>query len=430
MKAHFIIKTSQPIANQPVSWQEAIESKQGATQSFTPEVDALLARHRTPVWVTMEYEPAASNWSEEEMRSGFNRIYRLILQQDGTIPPQLIEDIRLLPQIEYVRSGFIGHAPLPDQQIATASSLTQDYRSKHIYLDEAHRFTTGHPQVTIAVLDTGIEYNHPETAHAMLPGKDFVNILDGAMQFIGDYLDYDDDPGDEVGHGTHVSGILAAKGMKMPVGVAPQCKILPVRVLGALKRGNSVVGAGLIDNINTGIKWAVDNGADVINMSLGIKHEGGGLPHEEVIRYALAKGATIVAASGNDGTNDKYYPGALPGVVAVGAIDENGQVALFSTYGGHVSFTAPGTRIFSTFPPSTYAFSTGTSQAAPFVAGGVALLKSYALKRGRQLSDGQVKYLLRQTTDRTDRQFKSQKAGYGTINLLDALKLLDYKLDG
>jgi subtilisin family serine protease len=204
--------------------------------------------------------------------------------------------------------------------------------------------------------------------------------------------------------------------------------VIPVRVLGALKKGDSVVGAGLIDNINTGIKWAVDQGADVINMSLGIKHEGGGLPHEEVIRYALSKGVTIVAASGNDGTRDLYYPGALPGVIAVGAVDMNGQIAGFSTYGAHVSFVAPGASIISSYPGDKYSMSSGTSQASPYVAGAIALLKSVALTAGRKLKDNQVKYILKHTSDRLNSQFKDVKSGYGRINLLDAIKLLKYKL--
>ncbi|MEM9927358.1 MAG: S8 family serine peptidase [Cyanobacteria bacterium P01_D01_bin.50] len=77
------------------------------------------------------------------------------------------------------------------------------------------------------MLDTGIDLSHPELADVLLPGQDFVNIIDGADKFLGDYLDFDDIPDDEVGHGTHVAGIIAAKGVGMPVGVVPRCKVLP-----------------------------------------------------------------------------------------------------------------------------------------------------------------------------------------------------------
>ena len=132
-----------------------------------------------------------------------------------------------------------------------------------------------------------------------------------------------------MGHGTHVSGIIAGKGLQMDEGVAPECSLMAVRVLATMKDGDRLVGAGIVDNINSGIKWAVDNGADVINMSLGIRHTGGGLPHQDVVRYALSKNVAVVAASGNDGTAERYYPGALKGVFAVGAADERRRAGRF-----------------------------------------------------------------------------------------------------
>jgi len=209
----------------------------------------------------------------------------------------------------------------------------------------------------------------------------------------------------------------------------PKCRILPVRVLGALRQGDRSVGAGLVDNINVAIKWAIDRGAAIINMSLGVRHTGGGLPHQDVIDYARRKGVTVVAAAGNDGQEALYYPGALPHVIAVGAVDDQDAVAPFSTFGRQVSFVAPGTNIYSTFLRNEYAHSTGTSHATPFVTGAAALLASYARTRfGAQLRDAQIKHVLKHTADRVDSQFKHPKAGFGRINLLDALKLLEYKL--
>ena len=106
----------------------------------------------------------------------------------------------------------------------------------------------------------------------------------------------------------------------MPAGVAPRCSLLPVRVLGAMRRGSQVVGAGSIDNIDVAAKWAVDQKVDVINMSLGVLHEGGGLPHAEVVAYAARHGVTVVAASGNDGQNAHYYPAGLPHVIVNGVV--------------------------------------------------------------------------------------------------------------
>ena len=215
----------------------------------------------------------------------------------------------------------------------------------------------------------------------------------------------------------------------MPLGVVPRCRILPVRVLAAMKRDGRVVGAGLVDNINTGVKWAVDQGADVINMSLGVRHTGGGLPHQEVVDYARRRGVTVVAASGNDGREALYYPSALPGVIAVGAAGPDGTVAEYSTYGEQVGLIAPGTDIFSTFLDDDYAFSTGTSHAAPFVTGVVALLKSMGRERGRRVGDGAVKHVLKHTSDKRDRHFRNRRAGYGHLNARDAARLLDHRLD-
>lgn len=429
MKPHIKVKVRDGVAIAPLPhWQELLNDSTLAQSRLHPSIDQLLAEHGLAVWVTQEYRPAGQRWDAAELSSGLNRIYRLILQQERAIPEQLIHELKALPILEDAQPGAIAQADLP-KLLPQQMSLTTDERSRRaIYLPEAHRYTQGDPRVTVAVLDTGITLSHPELQEALLPGYDFVDIIDGASKFVGDYLGYDDVPDDEVGHGTHVAGIIAGKGINMPVGVVPKCKILPVRVLGAMERGGRRVGAGLVDNINAGIKWAIDHGADVINMSLGIQHTGGGLPHQEVVDYAKQKGVTIVAASGNDGQENLYYPGALPYVITVGAMDELGDIAPFSTYGKQVSFVAPGTNIYSTYLENDYAFSTGTSHASPFVAGAVALLKAFALAQGRRLLDRQVKYVLKHSSDKISTRFKHDKAGFGKLNLNDALQLLNHQL--
>ncbi|MCC6411172.1 MAG: S8 family serine peptidase [Saprospiraceae bacterium] len=428
MKPHLIIKLNAPIQQQPVSWDVSLLDKSGVLTRFMPELDRLFDAFRIPFWVASEYHPRRQHWSEEEIASGLNRIYRIILQNDSMVPSALVERIRVLPQVEFIRMGSIGQTDLPSPSISEATSYQSAYRTDRTNLRQAHLFSRGVPEIKIAVLDTGVDLNHQELESILLPGMDYVDIINGASEFIGDFLGMDAVPTDEVGHGSHVTGIVAGKGKNMPIGVAPNCRIIPVRVLGAMSRNGTVVGAGLIDNINNGIKWAVDEGADVINMSLGIRHEQGGLPHAEVIEYALRRGATVVAAAGNDGTNDKYYPGALPGVVAVGAVDETDNIAPFSTYGAHISLTAPGNQIFSCFTNGGYAFSSGTSQAAPFVSGVVALLKSLAYENGKPLKDHQVKYLLKHTSDKPGSTFRTEKSGFGRVNVFDAMKLLKYHL--
>jgi len=412
-------------------WEDVIADKSQAKTAFYAPVDEIFARHGIPIWATHEYRSAALAFSAAEVAAGLNRIYRLILQRDEQIPAGLVSEVELVPTVEYARVGQIGAADLPPLRAAELS-VTTDRRSREaIYLDEAHAFTRGDPSVTVAVLDTGIELDHPELADVLVAGYDFVDIIDGAGRFLGDFLGGDEVPEDEVGHGTHVAGIIAAKGIGMPAGVVSVCQLMPVRVLGALEKGGRRVGAGLIDNINNGIKWAVDHDADVINMSLGVEPVGGELPHEEVIDYARQKGVSVVAASGNDGSAmSRYFPGALPYVVTVGAFDESGEVATFSSYGERIDLVAPGTNIYSSSLNKGYAFSNGTSHATPFVSGGIALLHALARKRGADLADRQVKYLLRNTADRLDNRFRNLKAGFGRLNLIDAVRLLDHKLKG
>lgn len=429
MKPHVILKRREPLDRRVRSWEEILADKRDVPTSFSGPIDHLFDDGGgRPFWLSTNYRPRGRVWSASERQLGLDRVYRLILQQNTSIPRSIIERLRLLPEVEYAVEGMVVSASVPRPVFATSNSLTRRYRTNNTYLEAAHVFSKGHPDVKVAILDTGFETTHPELASSMLPGKDFVHILDGAEHFFGDFLDVDDEPEDDVGHGTHVAGIICGSGRKMPLGVAPRCSVIPVKVLGALKRGDTLVGAGLIDNINNGIKYAVDQGADVINMSLGIKHQGGGLPHEEVIRYALDQGVTVVAASGNDGTEDLYYPGALPDVIAVGAADDSGTVAPFSTFGGHVSLIAPGVNIYSTHVNGGYAISSGTSQAAPFVTGAIALLQSTAREMGRKLSDSQIKYLLKHTSDKVSGGFKDLKGGFGHLNLLDALKLMRHKL--
>lgn len=429
MKPHLRLKIKKDswLAEAP-HWQELLKTKNGAVTSIHPDIDALFAKYKLPIWVAREYRPAHQSWDQSELLNGLHRVYRLIVRDDRDIPPELIREISQLPIVEEVRIGEVATVPLPSPIPVAMSTETDLYSRQAIYLNEAHQFTQGDPSVIVAVLDTGVILSHPEYKDNLLKGYDFVDIIDGASKFVGDFLGADDIPDDEVGHGTHVTGIIGAQGLSMPKGVVPRCRILPVRVLGAMERNGKRVGAGLVDNINAGIKWAVDQGAQVINMSLGIPHTGGGLPHEEVVNYAKHKGVTIVAASGNDGREELYYPGALPHVIAVGAFDQQGQTAYFSTYGKQVSLVAPGTNVYSTYLNNDYSFSTGTSHASPFVAGAVALLKSYAIKKGKPITDGQVKHILKHTADKVDTQFKHRKAGFGKLNLIDALKLLDYKL--
>lgn len=429
MKRHFIIKLYEQLAddlNIP-DWLDFINNKSVVKENLNPRVDRLLGDIGLRFWLTREYKPAGEDWSPEERREGLNRTYRLILQEDYNVPQNLAQQIRLIPSVEDARELKVGEAELPTHQLAVQTSVGTQKASDLIYLPYAHALTKGVPDIRIAVLDTGANLAHQELEGIIVKGADFVD-LEGlnTSDFVGDITGYDDVPEDEVGHGTHVSGIIAGRGLQMNEGVSPGCGLMAVRVLATMKSGDRLVGAGIVDNINTGIKWAVDNGADIINMSLGIKHTGGGLPHEDVIRYALSKNVAVIAASGNDGTSERYYPGALPGVIAVGAVDDAGTVTGFTSYGANITVVAPGLNIYSSYAHNAYAFASGTSQASPFVAGAVGLLQSYALEQGKRLTNRQISYILKNTSDKVDSRLRNEHAGYGLINLADAFKFLAY----
>ena len=215
--------------------------------------------------------------------------------------------------------------------------------------------------ITIAVIDTGVDLDHPEFSGRIVAGYDFV--------------DNDSIPDDTDGHGTHIAGTIAARdddnsGIS---GVAPAANIMPVRVLGD-------TGEGWNSDIVAGIRWAVNNGADVINLSLGGDRYTRSMA--EALRFATERGSVVVMAAGNDGEQSPRYPGAhaVDYGIAVGAVDRNQNFAAFSNKAGSSTLdyvTAPGVRIYSAAPGGGYAIYSGTSMATPHVAGIAGLLKSY-----------------------------------------------------
>lgn len=407
-------------------WQDFITDKSVVRERLEPSVDAVMAQFGVRFWATREYRPAApAAWNADERRHGLDRTYRLILQQEGRAPAGLVERLRALPAVEEVRGLEVGAAPLPELA-GQASAIPR--AADMIGLAYAKAMTRGRPDVRVAVIDTGVDADHRELRGKVVAQADFVDLtgLD-TTGFIGDITGFDTLAADEVGHGSHVSGIIAARGLDMDEGVVPDCRLVAVRALATMLRDGRRFGAGLVDNINPAIKWAVDEGqADVVNLSLGIRNAGGGLPHEDVVRYALSRNVTIVAASGNDGTAERYYPGALPGVCAVGALTQDGTVASFTSYGANITCVAPGTGIYSCFANGTYATASGTSQASPFVAGAVAAMKCFARDHDVRLTNGAIFDALRRTSDKVDTRMRDQRAGYGRLNLADAFKHLAY----
>jgi subtilisin family serine protease len=211
--------------------------------------------------------------------------------------------------------------------------------------------------VVVAVLDTGVAA-HPELAGALVAGQNFTDSPGGAS-----------DATDRHGHGTHVAGTVGADEASTVEGVAHGVRIMPVKVL-------SDTGGGTSTWANQGILWAADNGADVINMSLGGTGASG--VYAEAVAYARSKGVTVVAAAGNDASSVPFWPAAETGVIAVSAVDETRAQAWFSNYGSYVDVAAPGVGILSTDVSGGHSWKNGTSMASPHVAGVLALIEAAA----------------------------------------------------
>jgi thermitase len=267
-----------------------------------------------------------------------------------------------------------------------------------IAADKAWQVTTGDENIIIAVIDTGIDLNHPEFNGKLAPGH---NMITGG-----------DDPQDDNGHGTHVAGIIAARTNNIEgiAGINWGAKIMPIKAMDA-------EGSGSVVDIADGIVWAVDHGAKVINLSLGEYNDSDYL--HEAIRYAYDKGVVLVAAMGNDGIDEPSYPAAYPEVIAVAANDEYSETATFSNFGSHTSISAPGVAIPSTYPNQRYVAMSGTSMASPHVAGVAGLLLSVS----PNLGPADVRKILQMTADDLGPEGKDEYYGYGQVNVARAVQM-------
>lgn len=213
--------------------------------------------------------------------------------------------------------------------------------------------------MVVAVVDSGVQLNHPALVGGLTTAQ--LDLIDGDDTPADAGNGIDDDGDGEIdegaGHGTHVAGIVRL--------AAPDAQIMPIRALDSDGRGNAFA-------IAEAVYFAADNGAAVINLSLGMSAESEVL--EETIRDIAGQGILIVAAAGNLNSDVVQYPAANECVVAVTAVGTGGVRADFANFGSWVGLTAPGVSIYSPFPVDGYSWWSGTSMATPFVAGQAALL--------------------------------------------------------
>jgi subtilisin family serine protease len=290
----------------------------------------------------------------------------------GITPEVALTAIGALPGVDFVAPNVTMTPPEVDQSriyawriyawaSGAAEPIESQYAASSVKLDAAHQLSNG-ANVTVAVLDTGVQFAHPALAGSLVAGWDFVDNDANASETLNGIDDDGDGLVDEgAGHGTHVAGIVHR--------VAPAATILPVRVL-------DDDGTGTMWNVTEGMYWAALHGARVVSLSLGT--HGSAKPLRVAVTELAAENVLVVAAAGNDGRDRAMFPAAAPEAIAVGSVGAGDIVSTFSNFGSWIDVMAPGENIHSTyaFPADSYAMNSGTSMATPWVAGEAALIAS------------------------------------------------------
>jgi len=281
------------------------------------------------------------------------------------------------------------------------SDAELDWGQRHLKIPDAWKVSRG-AGIKVAVLDTGCDVNHPDLVGQVIAERNFTD---------SPYPDVTD----KHRHGTHVSGIIAAKeNDRGNVGDAPDLGqngggLLIGKVL-------SDDGSGRMDWIADGIRWAVARGAEIINMSLGSPQYNAGL--HKAIKEADEAGVLLIVAAGNSGQDSlPQHPAAVLETISVAAYTERGTIADFSSWGSYVDIAAPGENVLSCWPGGQYMRLSGTSMASPQLAGIAALILSANKAAGRpKLTRRGLRDLLRDTADDLGSPGKDDASGWGLIN--------------
>jgi thermitase len=275
--------------------------------------------------------------------------------------------------------------------------LSQQWGLTKVKAAEAWDITTGNATIKIAILDTGVDLDHPDLAGKIVISTNFTTSASA---------------NDVAGHGTHVAGIAAASTNNGTgtAGLGYNSSIMNVKVLGD-------DGSGYYSWVAQGIIWAADNGANVINLSLGGSAASTTL--ESAINYAWNKGVVVVAAAGNSGASAPSYPAYYSNVIAAAATDSYDRLASYSNYGDWVDVAAPGSSIYSTLINGSYGYATGTSMSSPFVAGlaGLVFTRVTDTNNNKFLND-EVRTQIESTCD----NIGITSIGHGRINAYNAVQ--------
>lgn len=333
-----------------------------------------------------------------------------LVSTEGRPVADVLAELQADPAVEYAEPNYVVH--LAVDEVTTAVAVNDPKTGPQYSLDrmrvrDAWALSTGSAR-TVAVLDTGIDFGHPDLAGRVLAGHDFVNN--------------DGDARDDNGHGTWVSGIVGANtndGFGI-AGISWRDRILPVKIMNANGTGDS-------SDLTAGIVWATDRGANVINMSVG------GFPYSQyvhdAVRYAWGRGVVLVGAAGNNAVEGPFYPASYPEVISVSASQVDDEFSSWSNYGADVDVSAPGASILTTncavckpveqdlSGDHRFTYISGTSFAAPNVAGVVALIWA----RYPTMTNAQVVDRLKTTVDDLGYAGWDNRYGRGRVNALRAV---------
>jgi len=416
-------------------------------QSFlnVEPVDRILKHFTDDCWVSRLHasrsawrapEGVGDEYDDVEHALGMSRTLHMEVDEECSVA-NLIDALRQLAIVEEASPQYLCSVPLASHAELFDSSEAR-WPQEKIHALPAMAMEPGDATVIIGIVDTGVEIHHPELRRRLRSGFNTVDFdksdLATGIRLVGHWSGPDTDPEDFVGHGTACAGIIGAEGERIPRGVAGDCRLLPIRVLAAalMPGRDEPVGIGAIYDIDIGVKRAIDLGAKVLNMSFGTAasslEPGDPKPHTDIVKYGIARGCVMVAASGNSGKEEAFYPAAHEGVIAVGAVDETGTPCSFSTRGPHVAVSSPGENIVSANLRG-YAKASGTSFATPYVTATAALLVSYAEGRAEPLNGSDVKRVLRNSAQPFAAGKDTVGSGAGILDCHAALKTLEQEFD-
>lgn len=356
--------------------------------------------------IQFETKEAMTNWLAENPKFQVLKQYQnlCLVQHENRRTQDLLTELNNTPGVlsvepnyYYEKQGDVTPLNLQDGVHPDDEFFTEyQWNLSMIGLEQGWEIDSGQENVLIAVLDTGVDREHQDLSERLRAGFNAFDESDNVQ--------------DEHGHGTHVIGILGAVTNNRTgiAGVTWNNSILPIKVLDS-------EGAGSLYEVAAGIVWATDQGARVINLSLGDAHNSQVL--YQAVRYAFERDVVLVAAAGNDNVSQPMYPAGYDEVLAVSAVNNQREKAIFSNFGPHIDVAAPGEHIPSTFPANQYVYMSGTSMACPHVAGLAALIRSVQ----PTLSNTQVMDILRSSTVDLGPEGRDQYYGYGLIDSQVAL---------